>query len=758
MYSCPEDWVKKSMFKHEKFQHTGQTSRIRLAVIVACLSVLLFKAVFPVQASTPFRELRSGWYPHEPYQMEEGTGAGAKVTGLDIQISRELFAQSGHRVAFKPMSWAEILEGLKTGETDFLLGAYYNKSREEFAYYSKPYRTERNDLYYHKRVAKLERVHTVQDVLSLLKKEKLRLAIIEGHAYGSKEFERLVRDPPSNLKLVPSQSYQDNLDLLLEGAVDLFAANPIIMDRLIAEADDSGPVRKLGIKSKEIPVHILFSKQSITREQLNTFNSIIMDMQQQDHIQDLLRDFVLPAYLSITTGQFWFTVLNILGIVSFCTSGVLLARKERYNLFGALVLATLPAIGGGVLRDLFLGVDQVFVLVTPAYFLVAICVVLAGFAIIKSYDFIHDRSPSLAQPIDHFVNTKLGDIFDRLFKFFDAWAVASFTVIGVSIALEMRAEPLWLWGPAMAVVTASGGVILRDIVRADFNIEMLKQDTYAEISFFGGIIFTCALMYPPYEMSLGLIFYLTMAMVLLLFGLRFYILWKGYMNPLQFGDMYTHPDTRLQQFQNKEPELWNIISGYFTDDEQLRTTPVSRARGEKLHNQFLYITGELKDSLDQVAAEPLNEKTITAYRQCNTRLEIATSLENNLFAFLEQRPGKGPHLSADGSELQQLMYETLRTMVDTAAMAIDSRDHMDFSLLEGLTSQYQQRFTDLRDKYSARQREHEDALLKAVLQSTHKVERIIYLLSDYVRLRLDKKEVRAGSATNRKAQQAHLLP
>ncbi|RQD78068.1 transporter substrate-binding domain-containing protein [Desulfonatronospira sp. MSAO_Bac3] len=728
----------------------------RLCFLI-CLFVVFSGILYPAFAQNQAHELRSGWYPDEPYQMQAGTGTAAEVTGLDIQIARELFEQTGHRVTFEPMSWAEILEGLKTGETDFLMGAYYEEAREEFAYFSKPYRTERNEIYYHKSIDKLSSLNSVQELLQFLQSEELRIAVIEGHAYGSEEFRKLMQDPPPNLELITSQGYEENLHLVVEGRVDLFVANPIIMDRLTARSQASGLVQKLGIKSQEIPVHILFSKKSISRGQLEEFNSILQDMQEQGRISTLHRDFVLPAYLSITTGQTWFAVLNLLGIAAFCTSGVLLARKERYNLFGALVLATLPAIGGGVLRDLFLGVDQVFVLETPAYFLVAIAIVLAGFAIIRYYDFIHDRSGTLAKKIDAFIENRLGSVFDRLFKFFDAWAVASFTVIGVGVALEMRAEPLWLWGPAMAVLTSSGGVILRDIVRADFNIEMLKQDTYAEISILGGIIYTCALMYTPYEISLGLIFYLTMFMVLLLFALRFFILWKGYMNPFQFGDIYTHPDTRLQQFREKEPHLWKVVSGYYTEDDESRAAPVHRSRLEEMHNRFLYLTGELKESLDQVAAEPLNEKTINNYRQCNARLEIAISLENNLYAFLEQKPGKGMQPSVDGSELQQLMHESLRTMIDTTAMAVETGDVMDFTMLEGLTSQYRQRFDHLRDKYRGRQKEHDDAHLKAVLQSTHKVERIIYLLSDYVKLRLDKKEIRAGSATNRKAQQAHVL-
>jgi polar amino acid transport system substrate-binding protein len=218
--------------------------------------------------------------------------------------------------------------------------------------------------------------------------------------------------------------------------------------------------------------------------------------------------------------------------------------------------------------------------------------------------------------------------------------------------------------------------------------------------------------------------------------------------------MYTHPASRLQQFAAKEPELWRIISSYYTDDNRIMTTPVSKTRAENLHNEFLYLTGELKDSLDKVVAEPLNEQTIATYRQCSSRLEIAVSLENNLFSLLEQTAAPLFEHSADGSKLQQLMHESLRTMLDTAFLAIESGDQMDFNLLEGLTSKYRERFNDLRSSYAARENTQEDAHLWTVLHSTHKMERIIYLLGDYVRIRLNKKEFTTGSATTRKTQQS----
>ncbi len=109
----------------------------------------------------------------------------------------------------------------------------------------------------------------------------------------------------------------------------------------------------------------MYSRETITKEEVAYFDERLAEMSESGYIRSLHIHNILPVYLSITTGQFWFTLLKYLGIIAFCTPGVILARKERYNFFGALLLATMPAIGGGVLRDLILGADQVFVLKIP---------------------------------------------------------------------------------------------------------------------------------------------------------------------------------------------------------------------------------------------------------------------------------------------------------------------------------------------------------------------------------------------------------
>ncbi len=710
-----------------------------------------------VSGAVAEQELRSGWFPRAPYQMEAGLRDPGAVTGLDIQIARDLFGDAGYAITFEEMSWSELLQGLRSGAIDFVMGSYHEKDREAYITYSVPYRTERNVIYYRRGLDDLEAVRDIGDLLQILARDALRFAVMEGYVYGSQELTEFLEEPPAAVHLVSSSSYRESLSLVIKGRADLFVANPLVMDRMLVKADQWDYVRKIRVDMGEIPVHVMFNKETIPKEQRDRFDEILQAMLEDGRIRAHHRSFVLPVYLSITTGQFWFVLLNLMGIVAFCTSGVLLARKERYNLFGALILAILPAIGGGVLRDLFLGADRVFVLETPEYMLVAIGVVVIAFLAFKGYDFLHGSSREVTRKIERYTEEKFGGLFDQLFKFFDAWAVAAFTVIGVSVAVEMDSSPLWLWGPAMGVLTASGGVVLRDIVRADFNIEMLKQDSYAEVSLLGGIVYTVALIDLPYDMNLERIFYLTMIVIALLFGVRFLILWKGYTNPLQFGALHTHPEIRLRQFVQREPEWWALLTRYYTEDDEGKAVPAAHTEREALHNQFLYTGNAAREHLDGIAAEPLAEATVQFYRNCSARLDIATALEETLFSFIDLHEGLDTAGSGGGAELQVRIHESLKTLIETARWAIDADDLADFTMLEHLTAEHQRRFNELRAKYRTGQDGNEDSCLEAVLQSTHKVERIIYLLSDYVRIRLGKRDTRAGSASNRRAQQAHLL-
>ena len=93
--------------------------------------------------------------------------------------------------------------------------------------------------------------------------------------------------------------------------------------------------------------------------------------------------YALPVLINQTLDTQWFRILAFIGIVAFALSGVVLAYEGRYTLFGALVLAALPAVGGGIVRDLLLQREPLGIVQNPEALLTVFGTVLAGMLVIK---------------------------------------------------------------------------------------------------------------------------------------------------------------------------------------------------------------------------------------------------------------------------------------------------------------------------------------------------------------------------------------
>lgn len=50
----------------------------------------------------------------------------------------------------------------------------------------------------------------------------------------------------------------------------------------------------------------------------------------------------------------------------------------------------------------------------------------------------------------------------------------------MTVAAEFGRDPLWMWGPLLAALTATGGAILRDMIRADSKNDILHNAFYGE--------------------------------------------------------------------------------------------------------------------------------------------------------------------------------------------------------------------------------------------------------------------------------------
>ena len=78
--------------------------------------------------------------------------------------------------------------------------------------------------------------------------------------------------------------------------------------------------------------------------------------------------------------QFYF---ELIGAVAFAISGAALAVKKHMDLFGVAVMGMTTAVGGGILRDLLLGITPPAALRDPLQALVAIATSLLVFLVWK---------------------------------------------------------------------------------------------------------------------------------------------------------------------------------------------------------------------------------------------------------------------------------------------------------------------------------------------------------------------------------------
>ena len=131
----------------------------------------------------------------------------------------------------------------------------------------------------------------------------------------------------------------------------------------------------------------------------------------------------------------WF---DLTGVFFFALSGNLLAARKDIDITGGLVLGLLAGLGGGIIRDVLLGVTPL-ALAKPVYLIPPVVAAVAVY---------------LIGPMVHRVST--------LIVVFDAAGLGLFCTFGAARALDHGMPVASAIG--LGVVTAVGGGLMRDVV------------------------------------------------------------------------------------------------------------------------------------------------------------------------------------------------------------------------------------------------------------------------------------------------------
>ncbi|MBT8159164.1 trimeric intracellular cation channel family protein [Arthrobacter sp. GN70] len=155
--------------------------------------------------------------------------------------------------------------------------------------------------------------------------------------------------------------------------------------------------------------------------------------------------------------------LDLAGVLFFAVSGSLLAAKKQFDILGSALLASLVALGGGVIRDIIINAGPPAAFTNPVYLL----------------------PPLFAAALVYFLFSSI-QRFTSLLTLFDAGGLALFCITGTLKALGAGLNPVA--AVVLGVTTAVGGGLLRDITANEIPALFNARDLYALPAFAGATL------------------------------------------------------------------------------------------------------------------------------------------------------------------------------------------------------------------------------------------------------------------------------
>jgi len=166
-------------------------------------------------------------------------------------------------------------------------------------------------------------------------------------------------------------------------------------------------------------------------------------------------------------------IMEIIGTIAFALSGALVAISSGLDIFGVAFLACITAFGGGVIRDILLGLNPPAIFTDFKLFLIAMVVAVLTFVIA----YIFRVKFNLFKRKIEVVN-----------NVFDAIGLSAFVVIGSEVSCSNGFMSNGFIVVFCGMITGVGGGIFRDVL-IDTTPYIFKKHIYAMATIMGGITY-----------------------------------------------------------------------------------------------------------------------------------------------------------------------------------------------------------------------------------------------------------------------------
>ena len=160
---------------------------------------------------------------------------------------------------------------------------------------------------------------------------------------------------------------------------------------------------------------------------------------------------------------------EIIGTAAFAVSGAFTAVRRDMDVFGVMILGLTTAVGGGVIRDLILGLTPPRTFQHPIYAAISLAAAVIVFLIARRGWTEKSSGPYAVAML----------VMDSL-------GLGAFTVSGMGAALDAGQDGVFLL-VFVGVVTGVGGGVLRDIMSGETPL-IFRKHVYASASIFGALL------------------------------------------------------------------------------------------------------------------------------------------------------------------------------------------------------------------------------------------------------------------------------
>jgi len=150
--------------------------------------------------------------------------------------------------------------------------------------------------------------------------------------------------------------------------------------------------------------------------------------------------------------------IEIIGTVAFAISGAMTGIKKNMDIFGVMTLGVVTAVGGGIIRDLILGITPPGMFARPVYAVVAmVCAVVVFIPAIRRLLVKNHRA------------------YEFIMLLMDSLGLGFFTVVGIQTAYKVSSGYGIFLLIFVGVISGVGGGVLRDVLAGNTPYIFVKH-------------------------------------------------------------------------------------------------------------------------------------------------------------------------------------------------------------------------------------------------------------------------------------------